>query len=111
MAALVKVLPSTMVASNACGSASRRATRAPVAGERLASWRVCHVPSEKRADSATAKKKLAPANTRTPTTAHNGVSMGEVSAKNHAGKRENWPGGWSGAGRANFSSSSSSSFS
>jgi len=48
------------------------------------------VPSEKRADSATAKKKLPPANTRTPNKAHNGVSMGELSGKKPGGKRENW---------------------
>src|SRR5256886_4561320 len=53
MIELANVLPNTIVASKSCGSDSSRATTPPVCGERSTSWRACHLPREKRADSAT----------------------------------------------------------
>src|SRR5882724_3593766 len=75
MAALAKVLPRTMVASRSCGSASRRATALPVRGWRSANCRTCHLLREKREVSASEKKKLAPAKTRTTTTATIGAAI------------------------------------
>ena len=69
--ALANVLPSTIVASKSSGCASKRKTRSPARGCRAANWRACHLLKEKSAVSASAKKKLAPANTKT-TTAANG---------------------------------------
>jgi hypothetical protein len=59
--ALANVLPRTIVASKSCGCARRRETTGPRLGEFTAIWRVCHLPSENKADSASAKKKLAAA--------------------------------------------------
>jgi hypothetical protein len=69
IAAVANVFPSTMVASRSCGSASSCATMPPRRWSRSASWRTCHLLSEKSAVSASAKKKLAPANNKTKTAA------------------------------------------
>src|SRR5207248_7174276 len=52
VAALVKVLPSTIIGSKSCGTASSRPIKPPDFGERLTSWRVCQARSEKRADAS-----------------------------------------------------------
>ena len=72
IAALANVLPSTIVASKSCGSASSRATMPPARGSRSANCRTCHLLREKSAVSASAKKKLAPAKIKTTTTAISG---------------------------------------
>src|SRR5581483_11280025 len=73
--AFATVLPSTMVASRCCGSLNSRASNPPEIGHLSASWRTCHFPSENKADSASAKKKLMPAKTNTPTPARYGISI------------------------------------
>ena len=64
IAAFATVLPNTMVASNSDGCSSSRATASPAACP--ANWRARHLPSANSADSASAKKKLAPAKTASP---------------------------------------------
>ncbi len=71
--ALAKLLPSTRVASKSCGSERRRLIILPRCGERASNWRSCHLPSEKREVSASAKKKLAPAKPARTTNAMVGV--------------------------------------
>ena len=61
MVALAKVLPRAKVASTSWGCFSRMDSQAPRLGKRTASRRACHCPSEKMADSASEKKKLAAA--------------------------------------------------
>src|SRR5580704_14237368 len=72
-AELAMVLPSTMVASSACGSDNIRARVDPVSPPRSLSCRVCHLLRENNADSARAKKKLMPANKSTPAAARYGM--------------------------------------
>src|SRR5436309_4486331 len=76
IAAVAKVLPKTIVASKSCGCASKRTTTPPVRGSRSANCRACHLLSENRAVSASAKKKLAPAKNKTTTTA--AISAGSM---------------------------------
>src|SRR5471030_2656200 len=86
IAALAKVFPSASVASKSCGCSSSRATVLPARGFFSARSATCHLPSENSAVSASAKKKLAPANTKIAVIA---VSMRGVCRKNDAGKRRN----------------------
>ena len=57
--ALAKLLPSDQVASRSCGSRQQTADDLSRARRALLNWRNCHLPSENREVSASAKKKLA----------------------------------------------------
>ena len=89
MPALAKLLPSTSVASKSCGSDNKRLMILARAGERDSNWRNCHLPSENREVSASAKKKLAPAKRTRTTNARVGVIAARLSQKGK-GKRQKW---------------------
>ena len=66
IAAFARVLPRMIAPSSSAGRSSRRSTRPPRSGARSASCFARHLPSANNDDSASAKKKLAPAHTSTP---------------------------------------------